>query len=107
MGITTASQARTIVGDTGGGTTPQRGEQIHNFVREQGFENCLELGLAHGVGSVYIASALEANGRGHLTSVDHILALERDPLASDLLEQAGLAHRVTLVFQPTSGSWRA
>jgi predicted O-methyltransferase YrrM len=105
MGITTASQARTIVGDTGGGTTPQRGEQIHNFVREQGFENCLELGLAHGVGSVYIASALEANGRGHLTSVDHILALERDPLASDLLEQAGLAHRVTLVFEPTSYTW--
>jgi predicted O-methyltransferase YrrM len=103
--ITTASQTRTLVGDTGGGTTPPRGERIHNFVRDHAFEHCLELGFAHGVGSVYIASALEANGRGHLTSVDVPSALDRLPLASDLLEQAGLAHRVSLVVEPTSYTW--
>jgi predicted O-methyltransferase YrrM len=105
MVITTASQARALLGDTGGGTTPGRGEQVHNFVRDHGFDNCLELGFAHGVGSVYIASALEANGRGHLTCVDLPSALERDPLASDLLDQAGLAHRVSLVVEPTGYTW--
>jgi predicted O-methyltransferase YrrM len=102
---TTATQAREIVGDTGGGTSPTRGEKIHDFVREQGFENCLELGFAHGVGSVYIASALEANGAGHLTSVDIPSALERQPLASELLDRAGLSHRVSLVIEPTSYTW--
>jgi predicted O-methyltransferase YrrM len=102
---TTPSQARTVVGDAGGGTSPARGEKIHNFVREQAFENCLELGFAHGVGSVYIASALEANGRGHLASVDIPSALERQPLASDLLDRAGLSHRVSLVIEPTSYTW--
>jgi predicted O-methyltransferase YrrM len=105
MTITTASQACKLVGDTGGGTTPARGEQIHNFVRDHGFENCLELGFAHGVGSVYIASALEANGRGHLISVDVPSALERTPLASDLVEQAGLTHRASFVIEPTSYTW--
>jgi predicted O-methyltransferase YrrM len=103
--ITTPSEARALVRDTGGGTSPRRGELIHNFVRDHSFENCLELGFAHGVGSVYIASALEANGRGHLTSVDIPSALERDPLASDLLAQAGLTHRAALVVEPTSYTW--
>lgn len=103
--ITTAAQARELIGETPGGTTPARGERIHNFVREHGFENCLELGFAHGVGSVYIASALEANGHGHLTSVDIPDALQRSPRASDLLERAGLAHRVRLEIEPTSYTW--
>jgi predicted O-methyltransferase YrrM len=103
--ITTASQARALVSKVGGGTSPARGEKLHNFIREKGFKNCLELGFAHGVGSVYIASALEANGVGHLTSVDIPTALERDPLASDLLNQAGLAQRVSLVIEQTSYTW--
>jgi predicted O-methyltransferase YrrM len=106
-GITTASQARALLSDIGVGasTAPHRGEQIYDFVRKHAFENCLELGLAHGVGSVYIASALEANGRGHLTSVDNESALERDPPASEVVERAGLSHRVSLVIEPTSYTW--
>lgn len=103
--ITTAAQARELLGDTPGGTTPPRGEQIHDFVRDHRFERCLELGFAHGVGSVYIASALAANGRGHLTSVDVPAALERVPLASELLARAGLSDRVSLVIEPTSYTW--
>lgn len=103
--VTTIAQARALVGDTPGGTTPARGERIHDFVREHRFENCLELGFAHGVGSVYIASALEANGSGQLTSVDVPSALERSPLASELLEQAGLSDRVSFEIEQTSYTW--
>ena len=103
--VTTIAQARALVGDTPGGTTPGRGERIHDFVRDHRFENCLELGFAHGVGSVYIASALEANGRGRLTSVDVPSALERSPLASELLEQAGLSDRVCFEIEQTSYTW--
>ncbi len=103
--VTTASTARAVVGDAGGGTSPNRAEQLYRFVSENGFRSCLELGFMHGVSSVYIAAALEANGAGHLTSVDIPYALELTPLASDLLERAGLSHRVELVVNPDSYVW--
>ena len=54
---------------------------------------------------MYIASALEANGHGHLTSVDVPASQERVPTASELLERAGLADRVSIVIEPTSYTW--
>jgi predicted O-methyltransferase YrrM len=103
--VTTPEDARAVVGDAGGGTTPSRGETLHRFVRTQGFTACLELGFAHGVGSVYIASALEAAGAGALTSVDIPSALNRTPSATSLLARAGLSHRVQLVIDPDSYIW--
>ena len=105
MAITTAAQAREVLGATGGGTSPARGEEIYDFVLEHGFESCLELGFAHGVGSVYIAAALEKNGKGHLTGVDNLSARERDPSAQDLVDKAGLTDRVTYVYEETSYNW--
>lgn len=103
--VTTHDQARNLVADAGGGTTSSRGETLHRFVREHGFTACLELGFAHGVGSVYIASALEANGAGTLTSVDIPSALRRTPSAESLVSRAGLSHRVQLVIDPDSYVW--
>jgi predicted O-methyltransferase YrrM len=103
--VTTAAQARDLLGDTGGGTGPSRGSELHRFVTEHRPTDCLELGFAHGVGSVYIASALEANGQGRLTSVDNRSALERDPRASDMVERAGLSERVEFVYEDTSYTW--
>lgn len=106
MGIKTAREARDILGDTGGGTSPARGEEIYDFVRNHGFESCLELGVAHGVGSVYIAAALEANGSGLLTGVDNLTARdERDPSPQSLIDKAGLSHRVDLAYEETSYIW--
>ena len=105
MTVTTTAEARELLAETGGGTSPERGAEIHEFVLEHRFENCLELGFAHGVGTVYIASALEANGQGKLTSVDNKSALERDPRAQDMVDRAGLGHRVELVYEDTSYTW--
>lgn len=103
--IKTAAEARQVVGQAGGGTSPARGEELYDFVRGHGCTRCLELGFAHGVGSVYIAAALEANGAGKLTSVDIPSALERHPAASELVEAGGLSHRVELVIDPDSYVW--
>lgn len=103
--VATAAQARAVIGDTRGGTSPSRGEELHRFVREHRFTRCLELGFEHGVGSVYIASALEAAGQGTLTSVDIPSAFERRPTAAELLAKAGVAHRVELVIDPDSYVW--
>jgi predicted O-methyltransferase YrrM len=103
--VSTVAEARKLVGDTGGGTGPSRGSELHRFVLEHRPVECLELGFAHGVGTVYIASALEANGQGRLTSVDNRSALERDPSAQEMVERAGLTERVQLVYEDTSYTW--
>ncbi|MEA2454573.1 MAG: hypothetical protein QOI45_835 [Thermoleophilaceae bacterium] len=103
--IVTSDGVRALVGDTGGGTGPFRGRELYDFIRSEGPSECLELGFAHGVSTVYLAAALEANGAGHLTSVDLMVAREREPSAEQLLERAELGPRVTLVFEPTSYNW--
>lgn len=86
-------------------TTPEKGKVIYDIVREKRPARCLELGFASGVGSVYIASALEKNGEGQLTSVDTQEAYKRVPLASDTVERFALQHRVELVFHEISYTW--
>jgi predicted O-methyltransferase YrrM len=103
--LTTSEEVRALVGDTGGGTGPFRGQELYDFVRREQPAECLELGFAHGVSTAYLAAGLEANGGGRLTSVDLDIAREREPAAEGLLERAGLGARVELVFEPTSYNW--
>jgi predicted O-methyltransferase YrrM len=105
MAAATFEDARRVVGDTGGGTDPGRAAEIYEFVRRERPQECLELGFAHGAGTVYIASALEANGEGRLTSVDRLAARDFEPSAGQLVAEAGLAHRVELVHEETTYNW--
>jgi predicted O-methyltransferase YrrM len=105
MAITTAGEVARLAGRLPAGMTPERGEQIHRFIRTHRPATCLELGFANGLGALYIGSALEANGFGTLTSVDRRNARKRSPRAHDLIEQAGLGGRVTLVYEDTSYTW--
>jgi predicted O-methyltransferase YrrM len=106
--MTTASEVRAVLAEAnqvGGGTTPDRGEELLRFVREMGCTRCLELGFYQGFGTTYIAAALEANGAGTVTSVDIPPALEHSPSAEEFLARAGLSHRVELVIDPDSYVW--
>ena len=84
--------------------TPQLGRRVYDHVRATGPEQVLELGTAHGVSAAYIAAALEANGRGRLTTVDYSGAAF-DPAPEAVLERAGLAHRVRIVREYSSYNW--
>jgi predicted O-methyltransferase YrrM len=88
-----------------GGTSPRRGEELYRFVRDTRPHRILELGFASGVSTLYLASALEANDHGHITSVDICSALDRQPRADALVEMAGLGHRVDLIYEETSYTW--
>ncbi len=104
--ISTAEQARRIAGaEAISGTGPHRGRMLYDWVREHRPTNLLELGFAHGYAALHIGAALEANGAGHLTSVDDRSAHERRPAAADLVREAGLDARVDLVFEETSYTW--
>lgn len=105
MAVLTPEQARELVGDTQGGTSAVHGARIHEFVRSHRFSNCLELGFAWGVGAVYIASALEANGQGRLTTVDVPFEAGRADVGRSLLDRGGLSDRVEIVLEEGGYNW--
>jgi predicted O-methyltransferase YrrM len=80
------------------------GRRVYGHVRDSRPKDVLELGTAHGVSAAYIAAALEANGDGHLTTVDHRGA-SYDPSPQDVLARARLSHRVTVVRDHSSYNW--
>src|SRR5437588_278482 len=84
--------------------TPVLGRRVYEHIRSSPPQEALELGTAHGVSASYIAAALEANGEGHLTTVDHAGAAY-DPSPEEVLERAGLAHRVRIVREHSSYNW--
>jgi predicted O-methyltransferase YrrM len=81
---------------------PTLARRVYDHIRETRPESVLELGTAHGVSAGYIAAALEANGHGHLTTVDHGAAAY-DPPPERVL--GDLAHRVTIVRAHSSYNW--
>ena len=84
--------------------SPALGRRVYDHVRRTRPEQVLELGTAHGVSAAYIAAALEANGLGHVTTVDHGGAVF-DPPPDRVLADANLAHRVTIVHEHSSYNW--
>lgn len=83
--------------------TPRQGLEIYEHIRRTRPVNILELGTARGASAAYMAAALEANGDGHLTTVD---IRTWDPSASETLERLGLSHRVTVVvLRASSYNW--
>ena len=82
-----------------------RGRVLYDHIRKHRPERLLELGTARGGSAVFMASALEANGAGHLTSVDSTRWRWRDPSPGEVLENAGLSHRVTLDKRFSTYTW--
>jgi len=84
----------------------ENARRLYDLVLQDELEDCLELGFAHGVGSCYIAAALDELGRGHLTSVDLVSAQPwQQPSIEELLERCGLRDRVTVVREHTGYNW--
>src|SRR6202050_2737433 len=73
-----------------------QGRVLYQHIRENRPQDVLELGTARGGSAVFTAPALEANGAGHLTSVDSIRWQWLDPTPREVLEKAGLSSWVTL-----------
>jgi hypothetical protein len=81
------------------------GRIVYEHVRRTRPEQVLDLGTAHGVSAAYIAAALEANGRGHVTSVESSGVTFDDPAPAELIERIGLAHRVTFDRSYSTYTW--
>lgn len=86
-------------------TPPWKGKVLYDTIIARKYTDCLELGFACGVGSAYIAGALDENNNGRLTSVDIQSALAREPRADTLIESLGLTSRTNFVFHEISYIW--
>jgi predicted O-methyltransferase YrrM len=82
-----------------------RGRLLYEHIRKNKPEKVLELGTARGGSAVFLASALEANGTGHLTTVDSTRWHWLDPTPQEVLGKAGLSHRVTFDKSCSTYSW--
>lgn len=52
------------------GIKEQEGMFLYNTVRRNGFKRCLEIGMAFGISSMFMAKALQMNGGKRLVSID-------------------------------------
>jgi predicted O-methyltransferase YrrM len=85
---------------------PENARQLYDLVLQGEHEDLLELGFAHGVGSCFMAAALDERGRGHLTSVDLLSEQHwQTPSIEDLLAKCELSHLVTIVRGHTGYNW--
>ena len=84
--------------------SPALGRRVYDHIIASRPQQVLELGTAHGVSAAYMAAALDENSSGHLTTVDHAGA-SFDPSPSEVLERAGVEHRVTIVHEHSSYNW--
>jgi predicted O-methyltransferase YrrM len=82
------------------------GRFLYDLILEERCEKVLELGIAHGTATCYMAAALHELGRGSVTAVDLIEAKEFfSPTAEEQLERAGLTQFASIVRMQTGYTW--
>ncbi|MBB1249812.1 class I SAM-dependent methyltransferase [Rhizobium sp. G21] len=86
-------------------TTVEKGRLIYETILENRLKNTLELGFACGVGSCYIAGALDELGEGSLVSVDMPNARDRVPTGPELSRSIGLDAYIQFVFHELGYNW--
>jgi hypothetical protein len=84
---------------------PDQGAILYEHIRRTRPARALELGTARGVSAAYITAAMEANGEGHLVTVDSSAFPWGDPSPSEVLDRAGLHHRVSRDTRFSTYTW--
>ena len=84
----------------------EQAQVICDVIQRNGFQQILELGFRHGVSTCYMAAALDDLGGGNITTIDLLSAKEAQPNIDSLLGDLGLAHLVSVYYEPTSYIWR-
>jgi predicted O-methyltransferase YrrM len=79
---------------------------LYKLVSEEDVFDILELGIAHGTASCYMAAALQEKGRGSVTAVDLVAAADAyDPSAEAQVHQLGFDDLVKVVRMETGYTW--
>jgi predicted O-methyltransferase YrrM len=72
---------------------------VYEHLRAENVRDVLEIGTAHAVSASYMAAAVDENGGGSVTTVDHAVATaDRHPAPADVLARTGLDRLVERVL---------
>ncbi len=86
--------------------SPDNAHYLYDLIIQEHFVNILELGIAHGTATCYMAAALDELNQGKIVSVDLIEAKELfHPTAEEQLQKAHLEHFVKIVRMQTGYTW--
>jgi predicted O-methyltransferase YrrM len=86
-------------------TSPERGREIYDFILRHRPKRCLELGVAHGTSTCYVAAALDEIGESGVIDAVDLMDVDRDPQPEELLERCGLDGCVKVHREKTSYTW--
>ena len=79
--------------------------RLYDHIRATGAQDILELGTAHGASAAYMAAAVDENGAGRVTTIEHATAVH-DPRPEEILSSVSLSRRVELVrLEHSSYAW--
>lgn len=78
---------------------------MYDFILKNELKRCLELGFAHGVGTVWMAGAIQKLGEGKVIAVDVQDALTLNPSATEMLNRSGLSAFAELHYDEFSYTW--
>ena len=82
------------------------GRFLYDLILKERLTNILELGIAHGTATCYMAAALQELGEGSITSVDLIEVKDTfKPSAEEQLEKTGLSKFATVKRMQTGYTW--
>lgn len=84
--------------------SPEHGLELYEMIVRDRPAEILELGIAHGTATCYMAAALEEIGGGKVTAVD-LVGAEFSPSAEEQLERCGLSRYADVVRMQTGYSW--
>ena len=84
----------------------KNGNYLYDLILKERLTNILELGIAHGTATCYMAAALQELGEGSITSVDLIEVKDTfKPSAEEQLEKTGLSEFVNVIRMQTGYTW--
>ena len=84
----------------------ENGRFLYDLILRERLTSILELGIAHGTATCYMAAALQELGEGSITSVDLAEAKDKfTPSAEEQLEKAGLKKYATVRRMQTGYTW--
>lgn len=85
---------------------PVNARRLYDWVIERAPERILELGVAHGTATCYMAAALDELGKGSITAVDLVASQHQYvPSPEQQLTRTGLSRYVRVVRYETGYSW--
>lgn len=82
--------------------SPVEGRHLYDIIRSHGWTRTLEVGMANGASTLFIAQALSETG-GHHTAIDPNQSMQWKNAGVHQVERAGLSSRVELI-QEDSGT---